>query len=102
MFRTYLIEPLYNMFIYLIGIMPGGDVGLAIIALTLMVRILFYPAFAASIRTQMGMQAIQSDVDEICLLSYLHEDPETEVILMYIEELKNAQDFIKVAREITA
>ncbi|MGR3220813.1 MAG: acetate--CoA ligase family protein [Candidatus Anammoxibacter sp.] len=41
------------------------------------------------------------DVDEIDLLEYLHEDEETEVILMYIEELKRVQDFINVAKEIT-
>ena len=65
MFETLLIQPIYNVFVYLIGIMPGGDVGFAIILLTLLMRILFYPAFTASIRTQMGMQAIQGDVDEI-------------------------------------
>ncbi len=65
MFQTVFIEPLYNTFVFLIGIMPGGDVGLAIIALTLIIRILFYPAFAASIRTQMGMQAAQPLLDEI-------------------------------------
>lgn len=65
MFETFLIKPLYNGFIFLIGVMPGGDVGLAIIALTVIVRVVFYPAFAASIRTQMGMQAVQGDLDEI-------------------------------------
>ncbi len=65
MFQTILIQPIYNGFIYLIGIMPGGNVGLAIIAMTLIIRAVFYPAFAASIRTQMGMQAIQGEIDEI-------------------------------------
>jgi YidC/Oxa1 family membrane protein insertase len=65
MFETFLIKPLYNGFIFLIGVMPGGDVGLAIIALTVIVRAVFYPAFAASIRTQMGMQAAQVELDEI-------------------------------------
>jgi YidC/Oxa1 family membrane protein insertase len=65
MFETLLIKPLYNAFIYLIGIMPGGDVGFAIIVMTLIVRAVFYPAFAASIRTQMGMQAAQAELDEI-------------------------------------
>jgi YidC/Oxa1 family membrane protein insertase len=65
MFETFLIRPLYNAFIYLIGVMPGGDVGFAIIVMTLIVRAVFYPAFTASIRTQMGMQAIQGEVDEI-------------------------------------
>lgn len=65
MFETYLIKPLYNGFVYLIGVMPGGDVGFAIIALTLIVRLVFYPAFAASIRTQIGMQAVQPELDLI-------------------------------------
>ncbi len=65
MFETFLIKPLYNGFIYLIGVMPSGDVGFAIITLTILVRAVFYPAFAASIRTQMGMQAAQGELDEI-------------------------------------
>src|SRR5689334_16445665 len=65
MFETILIQPLYNGFIYLVDISPGGDVGLAIIILTVLVRAVFYPAFAASIRTQMGMQAAQAEIDEI-------------------------------------
>lgn len=65
LFEVLLTQPLYNGFIYLIGIMPGGDVGLAIVALTLIIRAIFYPAFAAQIRTTMGMQAIQGELDEI-------------------------------------
>ncbi len=65
MFQTYLIQPLYNAFIFLIDVMPHGDVGLAIIAMTVVMRVLFYPAFSASIRTQMGMAAAQGELDEI-------------------------------------
>ncbi len=64
-FTTYFIQPLYNIFIFLIGIMPYGDVGFAIIVMTLAVRIIFYPAFTASIRTQMNMAAVQGELDEI-------------------------------------
>ena len=65
MFQTFFVQPLYNGFIYLIGVMPGGDVGLAIIALTLLVRLAFYPIFTAQIRTTIGMQAIQGELNEI-------------------------------------
>ena len=65
MFETFLIKPLYNAFIFLIGVMPSGDVGFAIIVMTIIVRAVFYPAFTASIRTQMGMQAVQGEIDEI-------------------------------------
>lgn len=65
MFHTLLINPFYNAFVFLIGVVPGGDVGLAIILMTILIRIVFYPLFASNIRTQMGMQALQGELDEI-------------------------------------
>ncbi len=45
----------------------------------------------------------KADVDELDLLRYLHRDKDTNVIMMYIEELKRGgQEFIDVAREITS
>ncbi len=43
----------------------------------------------------------KADVNEIDLLKYLHEDPKTDVILMYVEDLTHGYEFIQVAREIT-
>jgi acetyltransferase len=43
----------------------------------------------------------KADVDEVDLLRYFHEDPLTEVILIYVEELQRGQAFIKAAKEIT-
>ncbi|MES2007212.1 MAG: YidC/Oxa1 family membrane protein insertase [Patescibacteria group bacterium] len=65
MFDTFLTHPLYNGFIYLVGVIPGGDVGFAIIALTCIIRFLFYPVFAAQIRSTMGMQAMQPEIEEL-------------------------------------
>jgi acetyl coenzyme A synthetase (ADP forming)-like protein len=43
----------------------------------------------------------KADVDELDLLRYLHKDPDTEVIMMYVEELQKGPDFIAEVREIT-
>lgn len=43
----------------------------------------------------------KADVDEVDLLRYFHNDPDTEVILIYVEELQRGPEFIEVAREIT-
>lgn len=43
----------------------------------------------------------KADVDEVDLLRYFHEDPHTEVIMIYVEELQRGQAFIKAAKEIT-
>jgi YidC/Oxa1 family membrane protein insertase len=63
MFTTFLVQPIYNLFVFLIGLMPHGDAGLAIVALTLIMRAVLYPVFTSSIRTQMGMQAMQPELD---------------------------------------
>ena len=44
----------------------------------------------------------KADVDELDLLHYLHEDPNTEVIMIYLEELRRGRDFIETAKVITA
>ena len=88
MFETYLIQPIYNGFIYLIGVMPGGDVGLAIITLTIIVRVAFYPAFASSIRTQMGMQEVQEEIDEI---NKKYKDNATERARLTMELFREKQ-----------
>lgn len=41
------------------------------------------------------------DVTELEILQYLKEDPNTEVIIMYLEDIVKGQEFIDVAREIT-
>ncbi len=43
----------------------------------------------------------KADVNENDLISYLHNDPLTNVILVYVEELSDGRRFIEIAREIT-
>jgi acetyltransferase len=42
----------------------------------------------------------KADVNEIDLLSYLKDDPDTDVILMYLEDISNGREFLETAREI--
>lgn len=65
MFELLIVKPLYNLFVFLLSSIPGGDAGVAIILLTVFVRLLFYPAFSGSIRTQLAMQKIQGEVDAL-------------------------------------
>jgi len=41
------------------------------------------------------------DVDEAEMLSYLLRDRRTNVILLYVEDIKNGREFLKVAKEVT-
>jgi acetyl coenzyme A synthetase (ADP forming)-like protein len=44
----------------------------------------------------------KADISDIDVLQYWRDDPETQVILMYMENIENPQEFIKITREIVA
>ena len=43
----------------------------------------------------------KADVDEMDLLRYFHNDPDTDVIMIYLEELRRGPEFIETVKEIT-
>ncbi|MFO7685882.1 MAG: acetate--CoA ligase family protein [Desulfobacterales bacterium] len=43
----------------------------------------------------------KADVDELDLLRYFHRDRDTEVIMVYLEELRRGPEFIQAVKEIT-
>ena len=44
----------------------------------------------------------KADVDELDLLRYFHQDMDTEVIMIYLEELRRGPEFIQAVKEITS
>ncbi len=42
------------------------------------------------------------DVDEVDILNYLADDPETEVVAMHMEDVRNGPEFMKAARRLVA
>jgi len=44
----------------------------------------------------------KADVNECDLLAYLRDDPETDVIMLYLEDLTNPAEFMRIARETTS
>ncbi len=44
----------------------------------------------------------KADINECDLLAYLKDDPETDVIALYLEDLINPAEFMRIAREVTS
>lgn len=65
LFNTYLYIPLFNALIFLYEKASFGDLGIAIILLTILVRIVLYPFFYKGARDQAIMQKIAPAVKEL-------------------------------------
>lgn len=64
-FSVTLYEPLYNALVYLVGILPGGEVALAVIVLTLVVKFILLPLSLKAVRTQSDLKQVKPEIDKI-------------------------------------
>lgn len=60
--KTIFYEPLYNGLIFLVSVIPGADLGIAVIILTLIVKFVLFPISHKSSRAQADMKAIEPEV----------------------------------------
>ena len=64
-FHAAIYDPLYNGLVFLVGVVPAHDMGLAIIALTIVVRIVIFPLSSRAIKAQLAMKKIAPEVEVI-------------------------------------
>lgn len=64
-FFVVLYQPLFNLLVWFYNVIPGNDVGLAIIALTAVIRLILWPLSGASLKSQKALQDLQPKVEEI-------------------------------------
>lgn len=64
-FQLIFFQPLYNALVWLTDILPGGDVGLAVIILTLIVRLILFPLQHRMTSTQHKLKALEGEIKAI-------------------------------------
>lgn len=64
-FNEVLYRPLFNLLIWLYDVIPGADIGFAIVALTVIVKLILWPLTQASLKSQKALQDLQPKLDEL-------------------------------------
>ncbi|MBI5654911.1 membrane protein insertase YidC [Candidatus Uhrbacteria bacterium] len=64
-FNAIILQPILNLLIWLYNVIPGNDFGFAIIALTVIVKLILYPLSVQQIKQQKALQDLQPKIDEI-------------------------------------
>ena len=65
LFNEILYRPLFNAVVFLYDILPGHDFGLAIIVLTTLIRIMFFPLSIRTVRSQKALNQLNPKIQEI-------------------------------------
>lgn len=64
-YNTILYQPIFNVLVYLYNIVPGNDIGIAIILLTVLIKMALFPLSKQSIKSQKSLQIIQPKMEEL-------------------------------------
>lgn len=63
--HTFFFDPIYNGLVLFIDTIPGGDVGLAIIAITVVVKFILLPLSVRAAKTQKAIREIEPQLKEL-------------------------------------
>lgn len=64
-YNTFVYNPLYNGLIGIVALIPGNDIGLAIIIFTILIKIALFPLSKKAILTQIKMKEVEPLLSEI-------------------------------------
>jgi YidC/Oxa1 family membrane protein insertase len=65
MFQTLFYQPILNLLVFIYDIVPGNDLGIAIILMTVVIKLILWPLSRKAIESQKALQEIQPKVDEV-------------------------------------
>jgi YidC/Oxa1 family membrane protein insertase len=91
-FNTLLYQPFYNGLIFLISLIPAGDVGVVVILFTLLVKIALFPVSYRSIKTQVKMRKLEPEIRRI-KEQYKHDKQQQATRLMALYKEKQLNPF---------
>ncbi len=64
-FHTVFYNPIYNALVALMALVPGGDTGVAVILLTIVIRLILLPFSLSAARTQLAMKVLEPKIKEL-------------------------------------
>lgn len=64
-FNEILFRPLFNVTVFLYNILPGNDFGLAIVVLTVIIKLIFFPLASKSIKSQKKLSQLNPQIQQI-------------------------------------
>ncbi len=65
LFHTYLYTPIYNLLIFFVDIVPGGDVGIAVILVTIVIKMVILPISISASKTQRRIKFVGPQLQAI-------------------------------------
>jgi YidC/Oxa1 family membrane protein insertase len=85
LYNTIFYQPIFNLLVWFYNILPGHDIGLAIILITVVIKLILYPLSLKSIKSQKALQDLQP---QLAALKEKHKDNQQDLAKATMELYK--------------
>lgn len=92
--HTFFFDPVYNGLVFFISVVPGGDVGVAIIATTVVVKVILLPLSIKATKTQIVMREIEPKLKQI--KETISDKQEQAVAMMNLYKESGINPFVSI------
>lgn len=88
MFNTLIVQPIFNLLVFIYAILPGHDFGLAIIIFTLVVRLLMWPLVKKQLHHTKKLRELQPELKKIKAAAKGDRQKESQLTMELYKERK--------------
>jgi YidC/Oxa1 family membrane protein insertase len=95
LFTTLVYNPLYNALVFLVTLVPGADVGIAVVLLTLLVKLALFPVAKRAQKTQEALKKLEPELKS---LKERHKsDPQAQArAMMELYRTRKVRPFLSI------
>lgn len=88
--HTAFYDPIYNALVAIVAVVPGSDIGIAVILLTIIIRLILLPFSLSAARTQRAMKELEPRLKELKEIHKGNKEKEAvETLALYKEKKVN-------------
>ena len=86
MFTTFIVQPIFNLLVFIYALLPGHNFGLALIIFTIIIRLLLWPLVRKQLHQAKAMRKLQPEIKKIKLATKGDRPKESAMMMELYKE----------------
>ena len=86
MFTTLIVQPIFNLLVFIYAILPGHNFGFALILFTIVIRLLLWPLVRKQLHQTKAMRALQPEINKIKKATKGNRTKESQMLMELYKE----------------
>lgn len=86
MFQTFIVQPIFNLLVFVYSILPGHNFGLALILFTIIIRLLLWPLVKKQLHQTKAMRKLQPEINKIKKATKGNRQKESQMLMELYKE----------------